>query len=63
MTKLRLSPLHFVPLLLSQGIYNKITSRNENKIKDIDRLGEHSMTKLRLSPPHFMPLLLSQGNL
>ena len=41
MTKLRLSPPHFVPLLLSQEIYNKITSRNENKIKDFDRFGEH----------------------
>ena len=41
MTKLRLSPPHFVPLLLSQGIYDKITSQNENKIEDFDRFGEH----------------------
>jgi len=41
MTKLRLSPLHFVRSCCRRGIYDKITSRNENKIKDFDRFGEH----------------------
>ena len=27
--------------VLDRGIYDKITSRNENKIKDFDRFGEH----------------------
>ncbi|MCI5795773.1 MAG: hypothetical protein MR019_02740 [Ruminococcus sp.] len=41
MTKLRLSPPHSVPPCCRRGIYDKITSRNYNKIKDFDRFGEH----------------------